>query len=249
MVLALALALGLGRIPRGRLRPAAAILALAAALACASQARAQLETWRNSDSVFLRIINGTWNASVRKENLSKWAKASADLGRFETTRAILAEWAREYPGSAPAFSPRAAGAPLFEAAAHLKIAIEAARAERTTEAAAHFRRSLAIDPSYEDAQYNFAMFLGLHGEPREALHLYFILSGGRDRPGPQPESALLSVIARAFWDRGEKAQARDAVALALARAREGGGAPGALLVQAREYGAQTLPALRDSTIR
>jgi tetratricopeptide (TPR) repeat protein len=185
---------------------------------------------------------------VRKDNFSKWAKASADLGRFETTRTILAEWGKEYPGTAPAFSPPAKGEPFYEAAAHLKIAIEAARAERTVDAEAHFRRSLAIEPSYEDAQYNFAMFLGLHGRPREALHLYFIVSGGGDRPGPAAECALLSVIARAFWDRGEQAQARDAVALALARAGQGAEYD-SLRRQAQEYGAQTLPALRDSTIR
>jgi tetratricopeptide (TPR) repeat protein len=248
MVLALAAALGLGRIPRGPMRAAAALAAVLAALASASSARAQLEKWRNSDSVFLSIINGTWNAAVRRDNFSKWAKASADLGRFETTRTILAEWGREYPGTAPAFSPPAEGEPFYEAAAHLKIAIEAARAERTVEAEAHFRRSLAIEPSYEDAQYNFAMFLGLHGSPREALHLYFILSGGGGRLGPEAECALLSVIARAFWDRGEEAQARDAVDLALARAGQGA-AYDSLRRQARDYGAQTLPALRDSTIR
>ena len=250
MVLALAAALALGRISGRRLRAAAAAAAVLAALASAWAARGQLEKWRNSDSVFLSIINGTWNASVRKENFSKWAKASEDLGRFETAKAVLEEWGREYPGTAPAFRSPAPGEPFYEAAAHLKVAIGSARAERASEAEAHFRRSLAIEPSYEDAQYNFAMFLGLHGSPREALHLYFILAGGRDRPGPGPECALLSVIARAFWEGGDKAQARDAVARALARGgRAGDEIRGVLQGQARAYGAQILPALRDSTMR
>jgi hypothetical protein len=250
MVLVLGLAFALARIPRGRPRAAAGLLALAAALVSAHAARAQLGMWRNSDSVFLCIINRTRIASVRKENFSKWAKLSADIGRFEMAKAVVEEWDREYPDSAPGFIPRKAGEPVFDAAGNLKIAIEAARAGRAQEAEAHFRRSLMMDPGYEDAQYNFAMFLGLHGRPREALHLYFILAGGADCPGAQAEGALLSVIARDFWDGGDKAPARQAVGLALSLAgTSGGGIFEALRGQARDYGVQTLPALRDSTIR
>jgi protein O-mannosyl-transferase len=269
MVMAAALALGIARVARPVRRAAVALVALVAAGASAWAAQQQLGIWRNSDTVFISIIDGTPNAIVRKQNFVRWAHASANLGRYATAKALLAERQREYPDSAltdklekatdaprgnPAFDqdrPPEAGDEAPEASGNLLIALEAAKGERTTEAEEHFRRSLMISPAYRDAQYNYAMFLGLHGRPREALHLYYILAAGKGRPGFKGEGRLLSVIATAFWDRGEQADARSAVSRGLARAGDGADAAlsSSLQRQAQEYGAQTLPALRDSTIR
>ncbi len=269
MVMAAALALGIARVAAPGRRAAVAVVALGLAGVSAWAARHQLGIWKNSDTVFIGIIEGTPNAIVRKQNFVRWAHASANLGKYATAKAILAERQREYPDSAltdkveqgvdtprgnPAFDQdqapaRSDDAP--EAAGNLKIALDAAKAERTTEAEAHFRRSLMIAPEYRDAQYNYAMFLGLHGRPREALHLYFILASGKGRDGFKGEGTLLSVIARAFWNGGDAANARSSVSRALARTAAGGDAAGiaSLWRQAQDYGAQTLPALRDSTIR
>jgi tetratricopeptide (TPR) repeat protein len=259
----------MGRASSAGLRNAIAIVAVAAAGACAWAARQQLGIWRNSDTVFIGIIEGTPNAIVRKQNFVRWAHASANLGRYASAKAILAERQREYPDSAltdkfdrgtdvpRAFAgldqdrPPAWTDDAPEAAGNLKIALDAAKAERTVEAEEHFRRSLMISPGYRDAQYNFAMFLGLHGRPREALHLYFILATGKGREGFAGECTLLSVIARAFWDGREPDDARTAMSRALACAGRGNDAAlaASLLRQAQEYGVQTVPALRDSTIR
>lgn len=269
MVVAALLALGLARVRNASQRTAVAIAAVLAAGACAWAAREQLGIWRSSDTVFISIIEGTPNAIVRKQNFVRWAHAEANLGRYASAKAIMAERLREYPDSAltdkfekEADAPRgelpeAVGAAPVpddtppEAAGNLKIALAAANAERTSEAEAHFRRSLAIAPDYQGAQYNYAMFLALHGRPREALHLYFILATGKGRSGFPGESRLLSVIGRAFWESGDKANARDAVSLALVKTGDHADAAltAGLQRQSRDYGLQTLPALRDSTIR
>jgi len=269
LVMAAALALALARVPKGAGRLAVIVAAVAVAVASGWAARRQLGIWRNSDTVFISIIEGTPNAIVRKQNFVRWAHASANMGRYATAKAVMAERLREYPDSAlvdkyekGADTPAAISpfdedhAPLWsdqppEAAGNLKIAIEAAKAERTSEAEAHFARCLAIAPEYPDAQYNYAMFLALHGRPRNALHLYFILATGGHGPGSAVEGRLLSVIARAFWSAGESANARSSVERALAETGVGADAAlsGTLRQQAADYGAQTLPALRDSTIR
>ncbi len=269
MVMAAALALGMARVAGPGLRTAVAVVIAGLAGTSAWAARQQLGIWRNSDTVFISIIEGTPNAIVRKQNFFQWAHASSNLGKYATAKAILAERLREYPDSAltdkieqgadlprgnPAFDQdqapsRSDDAP--EAAGNLRIALEAAKAERTTEADAHFRRSLMISSGYRDAQYNYAMFLGLHGRPRTALHLYFILASGKGHGGFKGESTLLSVIATAFWNDGQADNARSAVSRALECAGPGADAAlvSSLRKKAQDYGAQTLPALRDSTIR
>lgn len=269
MVMAAVIALGVSRIASGRIRVAAAVLLICAAAGSAWAARRQVGIWKNSDTVFIRMIEGTPNAMVRKQNFVRWAHASANLGRYATAKAILAERRREYPDSdltdrfsnsvdTPRSDPvlEGARAPLPgdyppEAAGNLKIAVEAAKAQRNVEAEAHFVRSLEIAPEYWDAQYNYSIFLALHGRPRQALHLYFILSTGEGHPDFAGKGRLLSVIARSFWDEGDATNARSCVARALSEA--GPGADAALTAslrrQAAEYGAQTLPALRDSTMR
>jgi len=269
MVMAAAAALGMARVANASQRTALAVVAAIAAAASAWAARGQLAIWRDSDSVFISIIEGTPNAVVRKQNFVRWAHANSNLGKYATAKAILAERQREYPDSeltdrvergsdAPRSSPAdgpeqvpAWNAAAPEAAGNLKIALDAARAGRTTEADEHFRRSLMIAPDYHDAQYDYAMFLALHGRPREALHIYFILESGKGGGAFEGECRLLSVIARGFWDGGEQVDARSAVSRALARAgRESDPAlQASVRGQARDYGAQTLPALRDSTIR
>jgi tetratricopeptide (TPR) repeat protein len=262
MVMAAALALGIGRVSNSRLRAAIAVVAVGAATASAFASRRQLGIWTNSDTIFISIIDGTSNAIVRKQNFVRWAHASANVGKYATAKAILAERQREYPDSAltdkfqngadvpPARAPMWSDTPP-EAAGNLKIALDAAKAGRTEEAEAHFERCLAISPDYRYAQYNFAMFLALHGRPRQALHLYFILSAGRGGEAFAGRGRLLSVIARSFWDGGDAANARSAVARASSdAAREDDAAlTASLRAQAKDYGLQTLPALRDSTIR
>lgn len=269
MVMAAALALGAARVSRSRQRAVIAFAAILLAAGSAWAARQQIGIWQNSDTVFISIIEGTPNAIVRKQNFVRWAHASGNLGREATAKAILAERKREYPDSAltdrieqgadiprgnPAFDQDLApawGSDAPEATGHLKLALDAAKAERTGEAEAHFKRSLMIAPGYRDAQYNYAMFLGLHGRPRESLHLYFILASGKGSGGFKGESTLLSVIARAFWNDGDAANARSAVTRALGSAVRASDAAQEASIerQAKDYGAQTLPALRDSTIR
>jgi hypothetical protein len=264
MVMAAGLALGFARASVPGVRASISVTAVAVAAASAWAARQQLEIWRNSDSVFISIIEGTSNAIVRKQNFVQWAHASTNMGRYATARAILAERRREYPDSAMIDKLARGGEPAFdsdqalplrdaapEAEGNLKIALEAATAERTAEAEAHFRRSLMISPGYGAAQYNYAMFLALHGRPKEALHLYFMIPAATEPVGLKGECALLSVIARAYWDSGDSGAARSAIARALACAAGAGDAAASAAVreQARGYGAQTLPALRDSTIR
>jgi protein O-mannosyl-transferase len=268
MVMAAVIAVGLTRITGLRPRIVIALLIVCVAAGSAWAARKQVGIWKNSDTVFIRMIEGTPNAMVRKQNFVRWAHASANLGRYATAKAILAERLREYPDSViadkyskAADTPRSdtglddERAPLPgddppEAAGNLKIAIEAAKAQRNVEAEAHFVRSLEIAPEYWDAQYNYSIFLALHGRPREALHLYFILSTGEGHPDFIGKARLLSVIARSFWIEGDAVNARSCVERALAEA--GPGADAALAAslrrQAAEYD-QTLPALRDSTIR
>jgi len=268
MVIAAAIAVALSRMSGMRPRIAVAILIVCAAAGSAWAARKQVGIWKNSDTVFIRMIEGTPNAMVRKQNFVRWAHASSNLGRYATSRAILAERQREYPdsvltdkylkaGDRPQVDPLPEGAhapPASvyppEAAGNLRIAIEAAKAQRNVEAEAHFVRSLEIAPEYWDAQYNYSIFLALHGRPRQALHLYFILSTGEGHPDFIGKARLLSVIARSFWGGGDAVNARSCVLRALAEA--GTGADSALTAslrqQAADYG-QTLPALRDSTIR
>jgi tetratricopeptide (TPR) repeat protein len=268
MVMAAAIAVGLTRISGFRARVAVALLIVCAAAGSAWAARKQVGIWKNSDTVFIRMIEGTPNAMVRKQNFVRWAHASANLGRYATAKAILAERRREYPDSVltdkysnAADTPRSDTgldddrAPLPgddppEAAGNLKIAIEAAKAQRNVEAEAHFVRSLEIAPEYWDAQYNYSIFLALHGRPRQALHLYFILSTGEGHPDFIGKARLLSVIARSFWSEGDAVNARSCVERALAEAGPGADAAltASLRLQAAQYD-QTLPALRDSTIR
>ncbi len=268
MVMAAAIAVGLSRLAGARPRFAVAILIVCAVAGSAWAARKQVGIWKNSDTVFIRMIEGTPNAMVRKQNFVRWAHASASLGRYATAKAILAERRREYPDSdlTDKFSKAADTpqsdpmldedhAPLAgdyppEAMGNLKIAIEAAKAERGVEAEAHFVRSLEIAPEYWDAQYNYAVFLALHGRPRQALHLYFILSTGEGHPDFTGNGRLLSVIARSFWIEGDVVNARSCMARAFAEAGPGADAAlsASLRQQAAQYG-QTLPALRDSTIR
>jgi hypothetical protein len=262
MVMAAALALALGRIPRGSGRVSVVVAAVVVAGASAWASRRQLGIWRNSDSVFISIIEGTPNAIVRKQNFVRWAHASANMGRYATAKAVMAERQREYPDSALVDKVEGGrDAPVAvspfdqdqapEAAGNLKIALDAAKAGRTAEAEAHFARCLAIAPEYPDAQYNYAMFLALHARPRDALHLYFIVAAGGHGPGSVMRGRLLSVIAGSFWNAGDAPNARSSVVRALAEPEVGSDAAlsATLRQQAKEYGLQTLPALRDSTIR
>jgi tetratricopeptide (TPR) repeat protein len=269
MVMAAALAFGMVRVSTARLRAAIAVAALGAVTLSAWAARRQLGIWQDSDTVFISIIEGTPNAVVRKQNFVRWAHASSNLGRYATAKAILAERQREYPDSAltdkfeggtdvprPALRGGSDGAARLsdvapEAAGNLLLALNAAKAGRPREAEAHFERSLMISPDNREAQYDLAVFLALNGRPRGALHLYFILASGKGAGGFDRDAALLSIIAGSFWGRGEAADAQRAVARALECAGRGSNSAltPSLRRQAQAYGAQTLPALRDSTIR
>jgi hypothetical protein len=265
MALSLALVLALARVrgPAGRAALAAA--ALAACAAEAVSARGQLANWRDTAAVYSRIVAGTGNPQVRIQGYIGWAHAAANLGHDRQARAIMGRRWAEYPHTelvgvpeaargivgapVPAISALSADAPP-EALANMKIALEAARDERLQEAEEHFRRCLEIDPGYRAAAYNYAMFLALHARPMEALHMYY-LSASADAADAPRERRLLSVIAGACWDSGDRRAARSAVMLAAALRGEPGDArlQDALRRQASEYGVQTLPALRDSTIR
>ena len=260
MVMAAALALALSRISRTGMRRSA--LAAAFCIACASSwaARDQLRIWRDSDTVFARIIQETSIPVVRLQNFVRWAHDNANRGRYAKAKDILARGMGEAPGwelpveawedSRPTGHGHEGrlerdfqiGTPHY-AQANLKIALAAAKEERTREAQAHFSRALEIDPDYRDAQYNFAVFLALHGRPKEALHLYFILASGSGPTRFSGQGRRLSATAPAFWRDGDGAAARAILRLAFSLPVTGSDSAlaGALNEQAAEYGLRVPP--------
>ena len=266
MALSLGLALLLCRLRGAGMRALAAAAALLACGAAARSARAQLMNWRDDDAVYSRIVQGTDNPAVRIQGYVGWAHAVSSLGRDAEARAIMRRRWDEYPHmdlpSAPSAAPGIVGArPMAalatlsadappEAVGNLKIALEAAKEERLQEAEEHFKRCLEIDPGYRAAAFDYAMFVGLHRRPAQALHLFYLSLSRAVADAPQ-ERNLLSVIAQAYWEDGSKAQARSALLLAARLPGDPGsaGLREALARQAEAFGIQAFPALRASTIR
>jgi hypothetical protein len=235
MVLSAALALALCGAAASAWRALLACASVVLAVACARASRAQLGMWADSDLVFERIVSAARVPEVREQNFMQWAHADENQGRDGAAQSVLERARREFPGLVLERAPGGGDRASPEAAGNLKIAIDAAREGRRSEAEAHFGRSLLLSPGYGDARYDFALFLALDGRPREALRAYsaWSVAGGNART---PAAArLLSALGASFWDKGERGLARVAVERALPGAAGDASLTASLRAQAAAY--------------
>ncbi len=128
---------------------AAAMLAL-----CAALSRAQVECWKDSETLFRHALDVTRDNWLAHSNLGV---ALAQTGKIEDAIAHYEQALRINPGSC-------------EAQNNLGDAL--VRLGKVTEAIAHYRQTLEIDPGSAEVHYNFAIALEKLGRGPEAIEQY-----------------------------------------------------------------------------
>jgi tetratricopeptide (TPR) repeat protein len=187
--------------------------------------RGQLGIWRDTDTLMQRIVARADHAGYRSTSYERWVRFHLHEGRPGTARRILVEAAENEPAEVlaaarAAVSAGAAAAARGTAAAiqHHALALDFTRRGRSAEAGEHFRAALAFAPPYEEAAFNYAMFLARHGDTQAALHVYL------NRVAPAPTAAvpaaararLLAVLAENFFAQRQPQLGLAAVDRALA---------------------------------
>jgi tetratricopeptide (TPR) repeat protein len=179
------------RAPSALLRAAA----LAAVLALAVAARGQAGHWRDSESLFRRVLAISPASVVAHVNLGR---ALVDKGR---------------PEEGMAHYRRALAIDPSDAEARLNLANALARAGRAAEAAAEYRVLLSHDPGHRKALFSLGVLEGASGEGDAALARFDRLV------------ELEPSFAEAHYQRGvllalsgRRAEAREALVMAVALA-------------------------------
>ena len=197
-----------------RLRPAAAVLAVAACLLSAAVARAQVEYWKDSQSLFEHALAATDGNYLAHHNLGV---ALAEMpGRLPDAIAHLQAALRIKPDSARVHTdlgnalsklPGGASEAVAEYRAALRISPDSAIPHnnlgntlasmpgRLPEAVAEYQAALAIDPDYAEAHNNLGFALArIPGRLPDAIREY--REALRLRPGyAEADSNLAGALA------------------------------------------------------
>jgi len=129
-------------------------IALVAVVACVPVTWAQLQHWKNSESLFRHVINVTSNNYVAYCNLGA---SLYEQGRLPEAIALLGESLR--------INPR-------HLEAHNNMALALAKTGKLEEATTHYAAMLAIDPQCAAAHYGWASLLDQLGRLDEAVTHY-----------------------------------------------------------------------------
>ncbi|MGH9409752.1 MAG: tetratricopeptide repeat protein, partial [Vicinamibacterales bacterium] len=142
-------------------RSTVAVIAVAAILACAVTARAQVETWSDSVTLWQHAL------ALNPDNYVAYGKlgeAYRDRGKFD---AALLNYQKELT-IAPANSPH------LLALLHNDIGIVLTRAGRTVDASPEFASAIRFNPRFAEAHSNFANTLAAAGQFQAAEAQYRI---------------------------------------------------------------------------
>jgi len=162
---------------RQRIATAAAI---AAVIACAVAARAQLATWRTSETLWTQARTATGSNFRAEAGLAEVARRrgdpdaaiahyqdavrlAPDAAEFQVNLALLFVERNRIPEAAAAFQ-RAVDLRPADAESHNNLGAMLARLGRTRDAADHYRRALEISPQYSLARRNLGLALAAGGD-------------------------------------------------------------------------------------
>ena len=168
-----------------------AVAAIAACLAAAAVSAAQIQYWRNSETLFQHALDVTTDNYLAEHNLGSYLLGT---GRLPEAMPHLEAALRIRPESAPARSDLASALAqtpgrLPEAIAQYQLAVQflpdsailhhnlasalAKFPERLPDAIAEYRAALRIDPDYAEAHNNLGLALGgIPGRLPEAIVEY-----------------------------------------------------------------------------
>jgi Flp pilus assembly protein TadD len=179
----IAIAWGLAAFARhaGVRRAVASGGAIAAVLACAVVARAQVETWRTSETLWQQARAAT-GANFRAEaGLAEVARRrgdsdsaiahyqdavrlAPDAAEFHVNLGLLLVERNRVTEAAAVFQ-RAVDLRPADAESHNNLGAMLARQGRIADAIAHYRRALDVSPSYPLARRNLGLALAAAGDP------------------------------------------------------------------------------------
>ena len=181
---------------------------VAALVACGFATRAQIATWRDSESVFRRMVEVTAGNHFGHLNL---ANVLAEQGRlpeavqhYRRALALRPHLALAWTGLGAAYrrqgvvtSARSAlERALHEdpnlAAAHLQLAIVYEEQGALGPATGHLARVISLEPRHPQAWQGLASILGRPGAAREALP--FVAAVARSEPGSTQLQQLLALV-------------------------------------------------------
>ncbi len=207
------------RMREWRLITGATVGVVAAALALLSLR--QLEVWRSTDTVYAQLASEAHYLPAKVRVICRWALRTAMAGDADRAEAMLEAGTRAFPGfdefkgerhrisdmhlENAGRHPKSASATI-ESNLHLDFALDASRAGRPQEAAEHFQQALLASPDSNEAQFDYAVFAAVHGDPREALHLFLLMEPGKETP--LERARLLGIIADSFAQANNLADAR-----------------------------------------
>jgi Tfp pilus assembly protein PilF len=224
VVLSAAIAFTLVR-ATGALRRVVLVVTLVVIAALALLQHGQLGIWRDTDTLMQRIVAKADNAAYRSTSYERWVRFHLQQGQTDEARRILIRAVEHEPAEVlaaaraalnadPATSPRANPA----ATLHHTLALAFNRRGRPDEAGEHFRAALALAPAYDEAGFNYAMFLARHGDARAALHLYLnrIALAPTTTVPAAARARLLAVVAETFFAQRQAQLALRATDLAFA---------------------------------
>ncbi len=242
----------LERVPRRRPLAVGVATCVAASLLALSieRTRAQVEVWRDTESLFahaLAVTRGNWYvhgelgiALAAKGELERaraqleeslrmrprHARALANLGQLDARSGRVDDGVAELR-RALALDPRLRGAALA-----LGLVLESAG--RLGEAAAAYREALALDPSDRSAALQLARILAIAPDPllrdgTRAIARCELACGAGGCPTPEE----LDVLAMAYMEAGRRAEAIQTAQLGIDLARARGDAPLAAKLEGR----------------
>jgi Tfp pilus assembly protein PilF len=155
--------------------------AIAAVVACAVVARAQVETWRTSETLWQQARAAT-GANFRAEaglaeaarrrgdpdaaiaHYQEAVRLAPDAAEFHVNLGLLLVERNRVPEAAAAFQ-RAVDLRPADAESHNNLGAMLARQGRFADAVAQYRRALDVSPSYPLARRNLGLALAAAGDP------------------------------------------------------------------------------------
>jgi Tfp pilus assembly protein PilF len=161
-------------------RAVVAVGALAAIVSCATVARAQVETWRTSETLWRHAAAAT-SANFRAEaglaeaarrrsdtdaaiaHYQEAVRLAPDAAEFHVNLGLLLVAGNRIEDATAAFQ-RAVDLRPSDAESHNNLGAMLARQGRLAEAMTHYRRALEISPAYALAQRNLGLALAAGGD-------------------------------------------------------------------------------------